>query len=162
MSKSSIAIAAESGLPTGMRSTRATRALIAWLRSNAQQRYSAAEVEAALARLGVAVNRVTVFRALDRLTQAGMLQKRVESDRVNRYQWQSGSANRQNANPNLVQEPLPATGIVWEYTQCHVQRAVALGSSVQLALQVLAQSAQAASVQQVAMHGICAACAATD
>lgn len=160
MSKSSIATAAESGLPTGMRSTRATRALIAWLRSNAQQRYSAAEVEAALARLGVAVNRVTVFRALDRLTQAGMLQKRVDSDRVNRYQWQSGSASRQN--PNLVQEPLPATGIVWECTQCHVQRAVALGSSVQLALQVLAQSAQAASVQQVAMHGICAACAATD
>lgn len=79
-------------LPSGMRATRATRALVALLRSRAASRLSAAEVEAALARQGVTVNRVTVFRALDRLTQAGLLQRRVDDDRITRFQWRSDAA----------------------------------------------------------------------
>ena len=98
----------ELSLPPGMRATRATRALVALLRSQAASRLSAAEVEAALARLGVAVNRVTVFRALDRLTQAGLLQRRVEDDRITRFQWRSDAGRAQaSAAPAPVAQRMP-------------------------------------------------------
>ena len=96
MSRRSPAI--ELQLPPGLRATRATRALVAWLRSRASSSFTAAETEAALARLGVTVNRVTVFRALDRLAQAGMLQRRVDDDRLTRYQWR-GEAAQAGAAP---------------------------------------------------------------
>ncbi|RYF45160.1 MAG: Fur family transcriptional regulator, partial [Comamonadaceae bacterium] len=53
-----------------MRSTRATRAVLRLLGDQPAVALSEAEVEAALARAGVAVNRVTVYRLLDRLAAA--------------------------------------------------------------------------------------------
>lgn len=98
----------EMTLPAGMRATRATRAMLALLRSQAGNRMSAAEVEAALARVGVAVNRVTVFRALDRLAQAGLLQRRVDDDRITRYQWRSDAAKALGPSSGAVAVGAPA------------------------------------------------------
>ena len=139
-----------------MRSTRATRALLALLRSQSAQRLSAADAEAALARLGVVVNRVTVFRALDRLAQAGLLQRQVDDDRVTRYQWCSDSASM----PRMSEET------VWlahfRCQQC-LQRVVvdAASPGMRHALQALARSLQdLGQLQQVELQGCCAACLA--
>ncbi|MDR2324453.1 MAG: transcriptional repressor [Acidovorax sp.] len=153
-------LAGESALPAGMRSTRATRALLALLRSQSAQRLSAADAEAALARLGVVVNRVTVFRALDRLAQAGLLQRRVDDDRVTRYQWRGDSTPTQQV-PGPVEE-----GWVMHFRcqQCQQRVAVDIAApGIGQALQGLARSLLAVGqVQQLELQGCCAACQAMD
>ena len=132
-----------------MRATRATRALVALLRSQAASRLSAAEVEAALARLGVAVNRVTVFRALDRLTQAGLLQRRVEDDRITRFQWRSDAGRAQaSAAPAPVAQRMPVGSA-----------APAMQASAQTLAAALEQAA-VGQLQAVQLHGLCTPCSA--
>lgn len=147
-------------LPVGLRSTRATRALVAVLRSQTTQRLSAAEAEAALARMGVAVNRVTVFRALDRLAHAGLLQRGVDNDRVTRYQWRAES----QANPQAA-APLPARGgdslcAHFRCLQCRQQVAVdAAAPGVRRALQTLAHTLHDLGELQLAeLQGLCSTC----
>ena len=72
-------------LPAGMRATRAVQALLSVLPVQPEGGWTEALVEAALQQQGVHVNRVTVYRALDRLTAAGLLQRTVDSQRVSRY-----------------------------------------------------------------------------
>jgi len=148
--------AIELQLPPGMRATRATRAMVALLRGRSADRFTAAETEAALARKGVAVNRVTVFRALDRLTQAGLLQRRVDSDRITRYQWRG-------------EAPAPAARLAaWQarFTcmRCHAACAVDATPAMDQALQSLkealqqAGAGQALCTQAVHVQGLCAQC----
>lgn len=163
----------ELSLPPGMRATRATRALVALLRSQAATRLSAAEVEAALARLGVAVNRVTVFRALDRLTQAGLLQRRVDDDRITRFQWRSDAGRSQTS---AASEPAALTQNEATRVQFHCLRcaqdypvdsaAPAVRDSVQalaaaLQHQAAGQSQTVHSVQCVQLQGLCVPCSNT-
>lgn len=152
-------LAGESALPAGMRSTRATRALLALLRSQSAQRLSAADAEAALARVGVVVNRVTVFRALDRLAQAGLLRRQVGDDRVTRYQWCSDSAAAQRMS-GPVEE-----GWVMYFRCQQCQQRVAIDSTapgIRQALQGLARSLPAVGqLQQLELQGCCTACQAT-
>lgn len=68
-----------------MRSTRATRAVLALWEARADALLSEADVEAALHAQGVQVNRVTVYRLLDRLAAAGVLRRSVDAARVARY-----------------------------------------------------------------------------
>ena len=68
-----------------MRATRATRALAALYEARPNAALSEPEVEAALASAGVAVNKVTVYRMLDRFAAAGLLHKHVDAARVTRY-----------------------------------------------------------------------------
>ncbi|MEG2049859.1 MAG: transcriptional repressor [Comamonas sp.] len=156
----------ELSLPPGMRATRATRALVALLRSQAASRLSAAEVEAALARLGVAVNRVTVFRALDRLTQAGLLQRRVEDDRITRFQWRS-DAVRAQASAAAVSTSVPASKPQSALVQFHCLRCAqnypvdSAVPAVQTSVQALAAALQHAAVgqlQTVQLQGLCVPC----
>lgn len=72
-------------LPAGMRATKATRALAALYRARPEAALSPAEVQAALVQAGVAVNRVTVYRLLDRCAAAGLLHRQIDSARVTRY-----------------------------------------------------------------------------
>ena len=85
-------------LPPGMRATRATRALAALYEARPNAALSEPEVEAALASAGVAVNKVTVYRMLDRFAAAGLLHKHVDAARVTRYalapQGEEGAAPR--------------------------------------------------------------------
>ena len=158
MSQPSSSVAALQ-LPVGMRSTRATRALLALLRSQSDVRWTAAQVEAALARVGVAVNRVTVFRALDRLTQAGLLQRKVDDDRLTRYQWAKEGA----AAPagKTVNANAAASHVMrWRCTQCQTSSDLALDASAQRALRVLAGKLEAGSaLQTVELSGVCSQCA---
>lgn len=177
--------AVELQLPPGLRATRATRALVALLRSRADSRFTAADTEAALARLGVAVNRVTVFRALDRLAQAGLLQRRVDDDRLTRYQWRSDAtepsgaaavpvvlparkaalpAAPAHATAAFAAQPLPA--LQFHCLRCGqdfpVQAdAAALHDAwqrLQAALQPPAAQAGMATVQQWQLQGRCLPC----
>jgi Fur family ferric uptake transcriptional regulator len=132
--------------------------LLALLRSQSAQRLSAADAEAALARLGVVVNRVTVFRALDRLAQAGLLQRRVDDDRVTRYQWCSESAPTQQV-PGPEKE-----GWVMHFRCQQCQQRVAVDSAapgIGQALQGLSRSLLAVGqLQQLELQGCCTACQA--
>ena len=69
-------------LPPGMRATRATRALAQLYEARPDAALSEAEVETALATAGAAVNKVTVYRLLDRFAAAGLLHKQVDAARV--------------------------------------------------------------------------------
>lgn len=138
-----------------MRSTRATRALLALLRSQADQRFAAAEAEAALARIGVAVNRVTVFRALDRLAKAGLLERGVDADRVTRYRWVG----------EVAASPAPrraAAAVPWEFEclQCHQVRALKeVERAVAPQLRELLARAGASTLDSVRLNGLCGDCA---
>ncbi len=138
-------------LPAGMRATRAVLAMLELLPQQPEQGWTESTVEAALQARGVVVNRVTVYRALDRFVQAGLLQRSVDASRVTRY-WLH-AAEYAGDVPQL------------ECTRCHQHFSLDQGSAaVQSALQALRQAlAHSAGVRNpsidVAMHGECAQCA---
>ena len=75
----------------GLRRTNAARLVLGWLLSHPDTSYTHAQLQAALqgdaSRTdGVALDRVTLYRLIDRLTQVGLLLCRVDSQRVRRYQ----------------------------------------------------------------------------
>lgn len=133
-----------------MRATRATRALAQLYAGQPHAAWSEAEVEAALAAAGVSVNRVTVYRMLDRFASAGLLLKQVDAARVMRYalapQGEEGAAPR------------------FECDDCHRQFRLAEGApSVQTALQEVLQTLASAGHEGLAVdihvRGRCAGCA---
>lgn len=137
-------------LPPGMRATRATRALAALYEARPDAALSEAEVEAALVEAGAPVNKVTVYRMLDRFAGAGLLHKQVDAARVTRYarapQGEEGAAPR------------------FECDDCHRQFRLPSGSAkVQSALkqvlQALATAGHESLAVDIAVHGRCAECA---
>ena len=133
-----------------MRATRATRALAALYAVHPEAALSEAEVEAALARAGAQVNKVTVYRMLDRFAAAGLLHKQVDAARVTRYarapQGEEGAAPR------------------FECDDCHRQFRLSQGSArVQTALkqvlQALATAGHESLAVDIAVRGRCAGCA---
>lgn len=137
-------------LPAGMRATRATRALAALYAVHPHAALSEAEVEVALARAGAEVNKVTVYRMLDRFAAAGLLHKQVDAARVTRYalapQGEEGAAPR------------------FECDDCHRQFRLSQGSAkVQTALkqvlQALATAGHESLAVDIAVRGRCAGCA---
>lgn len=137
-------------LPAGMRATKATRALAALYEARPDAALSESEVEAALAAAGAPVNKVTVYRMLDRFAAAGLLHKQVDAARVTRFAL--ASQGDDSAVPRF------------ECGDCHRQFRLAQGSArVQSALkQVLAALATAGHESlavDVAVRGRCAGCA---
>ena len=133
-----------------MRATRATRALAAVYQARPDAALSEPEVEAALAAAGVAVNKVTVYRMLDRFAAAGLLHKQVDAARVTRYalapQGEEGAAPR------------------FECDDCHRQFRLSQGSAkvqkaLQQVLQALATAGHESLAVDVVVHGRCADCA---
>lgn len=75
----------------GLRRTAAARRVLGWLLAHPDTSYTHAQLQAALAgeddgAEGVALDRVTLYRLIDRLTQVGLLLCRVDASRVRRYQ----------------------------------------------------------------------------
>lgn len=147
---SSPASAAEWTLPPGMRATRAARALAALYADRPDAALSEAEVEAALAEAGAPVNKVTVYRLLDRFAAAGLLHKHVNAARVTRYarapQGEEGAAPR------------------FECDDCHRQFRLSQGSAkvqdaLRQVLQALATAGHERLAVDIAVHGRCADCA---
>jgi Fur family ferric uptake transcriptional regulator len=75
----------------GLRRTAAARRVLGWLLAHPDTSYTHAQLQAALAGEGdaaggAALDRVTLYRLIDRLTQVGLLLCRVDTSRVRRYQ----------------------------------------------------------------------------
>lgn len=137
-------------LPAGLRSTQATRALLAFFESHPQAALSGAEVEGALAQAGVAVNRVTVYRLLERLTGAGLLSRQVDAQRVARFA--------------LAVAPGVEAAPRFECDECHRQFCLPhapgrLQSALRQVLQGLTSAGHEDLAVRVAVHGRCAGCA---
>ena len=137
-------------LPAGMRATRAVQALLLVLPAQPEDGWTEALVEAALQEQGVQVNRVTVYRALDRLATAGLLQRSVDAQRITRY-W---VVNAQAAPPSAH----------IACKACHQPIALDEGAAaVQAALQALRQAVvqatgAASSSLEVTVQGECGQC----
>lgn len=80
----------------GLRRTAAARRVLGWLLAHPDTSYTHAQLQAALTHdtaehsdgptETAALDRVTLYRLIDRLTQVGLLLCRVDSQRVRRYQ----------------------------------------------------------------------------
>ena len=71
----------------GLRRTSAARQVLGWLLAHADTSYTHAQLQAALqADQALALDRVTLYRLIDRLTQVGLLLCRVDASRTRRYQ----------------------------------------------------------------------------
>lgn len=79
----------------GLRRTAAARLVLGWLLAHPDTSYTHAQLQAALAddhaavpapASPLALDRVTLYRLIDRLTQVGLLLCRVDNQRVRRYQ----------------------------------------------------------------------------
>jgi Fur family ferric uptake transcriptional regulator len=71
----------------GLRRTAAARQVLGWLLAHPDTSYTHAQLQAALSNdAEAALDRVTLYRLIDRLTQVGLWLCRVDSQRVRRYQ----------------------------------------------------------------------------
>ena len=81
----------------GLRRTSAARLVLKWLLAHPDTSYTHAQLQVALSAAdvadasikkpaGTALDRVTLYRLIDRLTQVGLLLCRVDANRVRRYQ----------------------------------------------------------------------------
>lgn len=71
----------------GLRRTAAARLVLGWLLAHPDTSYTHAQLQAALSGDSAdALDRVTLYRLIDRLTLAGLLLCRVDASRVRRYQ----------------------------------------------------------------------------
>ena len=137
-------------LPVGMRATRATRALSALYAAQPQAALSEAEVESALAQAGARVNKVTVYRLLDRFVAAGLLRKQVDGARVTRY--------------TQAPEGDDGTAPRFECDGCHrhfrlTANAAPVQSALQHMLEALATAGHEGRAVDIAVRGRCAVCA---
>ena len=74
-------------LAHGLRRTAAARQVLGWLLAHPDTSYTHAQLQAALSGDGeLALDRVTLYRLVDRLTQVSLLLCRVDANRVRRYQ----------------------------------------------------------------------------
>ena len=133
-----------------MRATRATRALAQLYDARPDAALSEPEVEAALAGAGAAVNKVTVYRLLDRFAAAGLLHKQVDAARVTRYAL--AAHGKDCADPRF------------ECDDCHRQFRLSQGSAkVQTALKQVLQALATAGHERlavdIAVRGRCVGCA---
>ena len=70
----------------GLRRTSAARLVLGWLLAHPEVSYTHAQLQAALADEDSELDRVTLYRLIDRLTQVGLLLCRVDASRTRRYQ----------------------------------------------------------------------------
>ena len=126
----------------GLRRTAAARRVLGWLLAHPDTSYTHAQLQTALSGDGpLALDRVTLYRLIDRLTQVGLLLCRVDARRVRRYQ----------AMPASVQA-IPH----FECQSCH--RDSPLTGALSGALQVLQALGYQGLSLDVAVRGVCADC----
>jgi Fur family ferric uptake transcriptional regulator len=136
----------------GLRRTAAARQVLGWLLAHPDTSYTHAQLQAALADDSVAaLDRVTLYRLIDRLTQVGLLLCRVDSQRVRRYQAMPASVH---ATPHF------------ECQSCHrdsplagALRASDLEKAAETAIEALRALGYQAMHLDFAVRGVCADCA---
>lgn len=138
----------------GLRRTQATRAVLQWFVAHPGTAAAHADVEAALLALGQGVNRVTLYRLLDRLVVVGLLARHTDdAARTWRY-----TLNAQSAGDNAGVVPR------FECDDCHRQFRLTDASSPTQAvaeawLKTLANLGHQGQRVDVSIHGTCAGCA---
>ena len=140
----------------GLRRTVASRLVLACLLAHPDTSYTHAQLQAALSGQGPSVlDRVTLYRLIDRLTQVGLLLCRVDATRVRRYQ----------AMPASVQA-MPH----FECQSCHRDSPLtgalqANGHDLERAAQSALAALKALGYQDLSMdfavRGVCTDCATT-
>jgi Fur family ferric uptake transcriptional regulator len=147
----------------GLRRTAAARRVLGWLLAHPDTSYTHAQLQTALSGEGAAgeleaqdapaLDRVTLYRLIDRLTQVGLLLCRVDSQRVRRYQ----------AMPPSVQ-----TMPHFECQSCHKDSPLAgalranakdLEKAAQTAIEALQALGYQGMSLDFAVRGVCADCA---
>lgn len=138
----------------GLRRTAAARQVLGWLLAHPDTIYTHAQLQAALADAAdSALDRVTLYRLIDRLTQVGLLLCRVDSQRVRRYQAMPSSVH---AIPHF------------ECQSCHRDSPLAgalkanandLEKAAQTALETLAALGYQGMSMDFAVRGVCVDCA---
>lgn len=141
----------------GLRRTAAARRVLGWLLAHPDTSYTHAQLQAALSGEGpLALDRVTLYRLIDRLTQVGLLLCRVDARRVRRYQAMPASVH---AIPHFecqtCHRDSPLTGALSGALQAN-------GNDLERAAQSALQALQALGYQglslDVAVRGVCADC----
>ena len=142
----------------GLRRTHATRRVLGWLLAHPDTSYTHAQLQAALQgecpmAQGAGLDRVTLYRLIDRLTQVGLLLCRVDAKRVRRYQAMPASVH---AMPHF------------ECQSCHRDSALSgalqasaldLERAAQTALEALTALGYQGLSLDFAVRGVCADCA---
>ena len=140
----------------GLRRTAAARRVLGWLLAHPDTTYTHAQLQTALSGEGEgpsALDRVTLYRLIDRLTQVGLLLCRVDASRVRRYQAMPASVH---ALPHF------------ECQSCHRDSPLAgalmanaddLERAAQSALATLKALGYQGLSMDFAVRGVCADCA---
>ena len=137
----------------GLRRTSAARLVLGWLLAHPEVSYTHAQLQAALADEDSELDRVTLYRLIDRLTQVGLLLCRVDASRTRRYQAMPAEIH---AIPHF------------ECQSCHRDSPLAgalkanasdLERAAQTALEALKALGYKGMSMDFAVRGVCADCA---
>lgn len=92
----------------GLRATPATRVVLASLQAATGAQSHEDLQQACTRQLGKPLDKVTLYRVLDRLTEVGLLARHLGQDRVARYSWQASPARHRFECAHCHQtQPLP-------------------------------------------------------
>ncbi len=145
----------------GLRRTGAARLVLGWLLAHPETSYTHAQLLLALegddtqAQDRMSLDRVTLYRLIDRLTQVGLLLCRVDASRVRRYQAMPASVH---AIPHF------------ECQSCHRDQPLsgallANAEDIEVATQTALKALKALGYQGLSMdfavRGVCADCSTT-
>ena len=141
----------------GLRRTATARLVLGWFLAHTDTSYTHAQLLSALQGAGpddgVTLDRVTLYRLIDRLTQVGLLLCRVDANRVRRYQAMPESVK---AMPHFecqtCHRDSPLTGALQG-------NALDLEAAAQNALQALKALGYEGLSLDLAVRGVCADCA---
>ena len=138
----------------GLRRTYAARLVLSWLLAHPDTSYTHAQLQTALTDdSAVVLNRVTLYRLIDRLTQAGLLLCRVDSNRVRRYQAMPTSVH---AMPHFECQSCHCDSPLAGVLQAH---ALDLERAAQTALAALKARGYQGMSLDFAVRGVCVDCA---
>jgi len=141
----------------GLRRTVAARLVLGWLLAHPDTSYTHAQLQEALAddRSGssAALDRVTLYRLIDRLTQVGLLLCRVDASRVRRYQAMPSSVH---AIPHFECQSCHRDSPLAGALQANAQD---LERAAQNALEALKALGYQGLSMDFAVRGVCVDCA---
>lgn len=143
----------------GLRRTAAARRVLGWMLAHPETSYTHAQLQTALqSDLGgsapaAVLDRVTLYRLVDRLTQVGLLLCRVDAQRVRRYQAMPASVH---ALPHFECQSCHRDSPLADALQSN---ALDFEVAAQNALQALKVLGYQGLSLDVAVRGVCADCA---
>jgi len=141
----------------GLRRTAAARLVLGWLLAHPDTSYTHAQLQTALVSdTELALDRVTLYRLIDRLTQVGLLLCRVDANRVRRYQAMPSSVH---AIPHFeCQSCHRDSPLAGAFSGALKANANDLERAAQTALEALKALGYQGTSMDFAVRGLCADC----